>query len=166
VQPPPFPFRYYATRPDGAPEILYRLRFHAAVDPEVLASLCADVPGVPGNVHDRPADFFEAIAAAAEEPGRVEACAYGEWAFVYQHLGDPCADHPEEDAWFRDAFLRLHQRAALVEVTAVYGTLFDFDPDPWTKWSIAQQPPDPAPAIPGAPVDTPYDAIDAGFARR
>ena len=152
-----YPFRFYETYVDGDREVTYRLQFERAVDPAVLAAWLAGAPGMPGEVHDRPPSWSDAVAPTVEEPGRIEICVYGSWALVHQNVFDPMEPGDIACSDFRDAFVRLHELASLREVCALHGTASGELDDPWTAWSFQRQPPDPAPEIEGADWATPYD---------
>jgi hypothetical protein len=156
-----YPFRFYDTYVDGDRELTYRLHFERDVDPAVLATWLAVAPGIPGEVHDRPASWSDAVAPTIDEPGRIEICVYGSWAIVHQNVFDPMEPGDPAMALFQNAFVRLHELASLREVCALHGTASGELYDPWTIWSFQRRPPDPAPAIDGADWATPYDDMSA-----
>ncbi len=148
-----YPFRYYGTDPTGEQEIIFRVKLAGAPHHDLRGRIIACFPGPPGDQFDDSASFD----AALEEqlvPGLVYSLWHEEWALVYQDLGEPSAHPDDADIW-RKAFERAHEIAPLDEVVALAGTSADWEPDAWSAWSLAQQPPAQGPSLPFTD-QTPY----------
>jgi len=159
-----YPCRYYGCHPNDSEEILYGLRLSKPVSEEGWRALLADLIGIPGAVLPPPTDpdgwWFE---AADEAIGRIDIGVGGDWAIVYQNVGFPGVDgtDPErfEMSGYEKAFRAHAEALGLIEIVALFGTAFDYEPDPWTEWSLEQGRPSRV-VIGDRPWSSPWDEHD------
>lgn len=125
---------------------------------EALRSLVAALPGMPGDIHHAPDDVWDAFEPASEEPGRIEAVVWDDWAVLYQNVGMPMSPDEEDIPAWRAAFREKAAELGLLEVVSLFGSTFDWEPDAWTAWSLERGQPSRISDRANSRWSSPYDA--------
>lgn len=107
-------------------------------------------------------DPWDLLGLAEEDPGSIHALLWDDWVITYQFVVEEVDDGLDGDTHrWRDAFQSIAALHGLVEVVSLFGSFFDWEPDPWTAWSLQKGRPTRVPDLGETRWESPYDAAES-----